>query len=106
MEFRWNIRYIVQNSKSPNFNVSKKELKAVKSLKFNKFFRILPADKNHCSVMLHEIEYRDHVVTLQKSGGYEPLSKDPAAKVERKIQQMLAKYKAVLPAEVKRKLTS
>jgi hypothetical protein len=53
----------------------------------------------------HETEYRDKIDTELKSGVYGPLSKDPAAKVERKVQQFLTKYKAVLPAEVKRKLT-
>jgi hypothetical protein len=53
----------------------------------------------------HEIEYRDKIDTELKSGVYEPLSKDPAAKVERKFQQILTKYKAVLPAEAKRKIT-
>jgi hypothetical protein len=48
----------------------------------------------------HVIEYRDKLDTDLKS-----LSKDPTAKVERKVQQILTKYKAVLPAEVKRKLT-
>jgi hypothetical protein len=43
---------------------------------------------------------------LLKSGVYEPLSEDYAAKVERKVLQILAKWKAVLPAEVKGKLTS
>jgi hypothetical protein len=52
----------------------------------------------------HEIKYRDKIDTELKSGVYEPLYKDPAAKVEGKVQQILTKYKAVLPAEVKRKL--
>jgi hypothetical protein len=43
--------------------------------------------------------------TLLESGVYEPVPKDPAAKVERKVQQILTKYKTVLPTEVKRKLT-
>jgi hypothetical protein len=95
----------LQTSKSPTSNISKKELKAVKSLRINKFIRILPADKDNCIVVLDEIEYRNKIDTLLKSGDYETLSKDPAAKVERNIQQILAKYKSVLPAEVKRKLT-
>jgi hypothetical protein len=55
--------------------------------------------------VLDEIEYRDKINTMPKSGVYEPLSKDPTAKVERKIQQILAKYKTVFSFEVKRKLT-
>jgi hypothetical protein len=67
--------------------------------------RILQADKGNCSVMIDEIEYREKIDTLLKSGVYEALSKDPAAKIERKVQQIPAKYKTVLPAEVKRKFT-
>jgi hypothetical protein len=44
--------------------------------------------------------------TLLNSGVYEPLFKDPTPKIERKIQQILSKFKAVFPAEVKRNLTS
>jgi hypothetical protein len=54
----------------------------------NKAIRILLADK-------------EKINTLLKSGVYEPLSKDPTASVERKVQKILA-----LPAEVKRKLTA
>jgi hypothetical protein len=92
MEFRWKVRSMLQKCKSPTSNISKKELKALKSLRFNKIIRILLADK-------------DKINTLLNSGVYEPLFKDPTDKIERKVQQILAKYKAVRPAEVKRKLT-
>jgi hypothetical protein len=106
IEFRWKIRSMLQKCKSPTSNISKKELESVKSLRPNKATRILPADKGNCNVGLDVIEYIDKINTLQKSGVYEHLSKDPSAKFERKVQQILAKYKAVLPAEVKRKLTA
>jgi hypothetical protein len=105
MEFRWKVRSMLQKSKSPTSNISKKKLKAVKSLRLNKDIRILPADKGNCSVVLEEMEYRDKIDTLLKSGVYEPLSKDSATKIQRKVQQILAKYKAVIPPEIKRKLT-
>jgi hypothetical protein len=104
MEFIWKVRSMLQKSKSPISNISKKELKALRSLRLNKDIRILPADKNNCTIVLDELEYRDKFNTLLKSGVYEPLPKDPTAKFEKKIQQILAKYKTVLPAEVKRKL--
>jgi hypothetical protein len=90
---------MLQKSKSPTSNISKKELKALKSLRLNKDIRILPADKGNCTVVLDEIKYRDKINTLLKSGVYEPLSKDPTAKVERRVQQILAKFKTVLSAE-------
>jgi hypothetical protein len=80
-------------------------LKAVKSLRFNKDIRILPADKGKRNEVLDVIEYRHKINTLQNSGVYDPLSKDLTSKVEIKVRQILTKYKAVLPAEVKRKLT-
>jgi hypothetical protein len=52
MELRWKVRCMLQKSKSPT---SKKELKAVKSLRLNKDIRILSADKGNCSVVLDEI---------------------------------------------------
>jgi hypothetical protein len=41
MEFRWKVRSRLQKCKSPTSNISKKELKAVKSLRHNKVVRIL-----------------------------------------------------------------
>jgi hypothetical protein len=85
--------------------MSKKEIKAIRSLRLNQDIRILPADKGNCTVVLDESKYNDKINTLLESGAYEPVPKDPTAKVERKVQQILAKFKTVLPTEVKRKLT-
>jgi hypothetical protein len=87
IEFRWNVRSKLQKSKAPTSIISKKELKAVKSLKLNKDIRILPADKSNCSVVLEVMEYRDKIDTLLKSGVYELLSKDPAAKLREKFSK-------------------
>jgi hypothetical protein len=81
------------------------ELRAIKSLKLNKYIRILQADKGNCTVMLDNSEYKDKLNTLLKSGDYELLPKDPTAKVERKIQKHLSKHKNTLPIDLKRKLT-
>jgi hypothetical protein len=64
MEFRWKFKSRLQKCKSPTSNISKKELKALKSLRLNKAIRILLADK-----------YK--INTLLNSGVYEPLFKDP-----------------------------
>jgi hypothetical protein len=100
MEFRWKIRSMLQKSKSSTSNMSKKEMKAVKSLMLNQDIRIIPADKGNCTVVLDESKYNDNINT---SGVrvYERLPKDSTAKVERKVQQILAKHKTVLPTEVK-----
>jgi hypothetical protein len=93
MEFRWKVRSMLQKSKSPTHNISKKDLEAVKSLRLNKNIRILPADNGDCTVMLDESIYSDKINTLLKSRVYELLSKDPTAKVEKKVQQIFVKYR-------------
>jgi hypothetical protein len=44
-------------------------------------------------VVLYESKYEEKLNTLLEPGVYEPLSKDPTAKVERKIQKLLSKHK-------------
>jgi hypothetical protein len=85
--------------------MAKIELRAIKSLKLNKYLRILQADKGNCTVMLDNSEYKDKLNTLLKSGDYELLPKDPTAKVERKTQKHLSKHKNTLPIDLKCKLT-
>jgi hypothetical protein len=43
--------------------------------------------------------------TLLESGIYEPLPKDPTAKVEMKIEKLLSKHKTTLRIDVKHELT-
>jgi hypothetical protein len=100
MEFRWKIRSMLQKSKSSTPNMNKKEMKAVKLLRLNQDIRILPAERGNCTVVLDQSKYNDKINTLLESGVYEPLPKNPTAKVERKVQQILAKHKTVLPTEV------
>jgi hypothetical protein len=64
MEFRWMVRTMLQKSKIPTHNIGKKELKAVKSLKLNKDFSILPADKGNCTVVLDESKYIEKINKL------------------------------------------
>jgi hypothetical protein len=66
-----------------------KELKTMKSLRINKDIRILQADKG--TVVLDESKYKDKLNALLESGVYEPLAKDPAAEVERKVQKLHSK---------------
>jgi hypothetical protein len=44
--------------------MTKKVLKAVKSLRLNKDIGILQADKGNCTVMLDESKYEDKLNTL------------------------------------------
>jgi hypothetical protein len=103
MEFRWKIRSMLEKSSRPNMTT--KKLKAVKSLSFNKDISILQADKDNCTVVFDASKHKEKLNTLLGSGVYEPLPKDPTAKVERKIQKLLSKHKSTLPIDLKHKLT-
>jgi hypothetical protein len=54
----------------------------------------------------YESKYKDKLNTLVEFRVYEMLPKDPAAKVERKVQKLLSKPKTTLPTNLKHKLTS
>jgi hypothetical protein len=85
MEFRWKIRSMLEKSKSSRPNMTTKELEAIRSLRLNKDIRILQADQGNFTVIFDETRYKERLNTLLESGVYEPLSKDPTAKVERNI---------------------
>jgi hypothetical protein len=74
----------------------------MRSLRLNKYNRILQADKGSCSRVLEESKYQDKINILLESEVYEPLPKDPTAKVERKVKILLAKHKNILPTDLKR----
>jgi hypothetical protein len=80
-------------------------LKAVKSLRLNKDIRILQADTDNCIVGFDESKYKDKLNTLQESGVYEPLLKNPTAKVERRIKKLLYRHKTTILIDLKYKLT-
>jgi hypothetical protein len=105
MEFRWNIRSILEKSKSSRYNMTTKELKAVKSLRLNEDISILQADNGTCTGLFDESKYKENLNILMESGVYEPLPKDPTAKVKRKIQKRLSKHKTTLPINLKHKST-
>jgi hypothetical protein len=49
----------LEKSKSARPNMSKRKLKAARSLRLNKDSRIFQADKGNCTVVLDESEYKD-----------------------------------------------
>jgi hypothetical protein len=77
----------------------------MKSLKLNKDIRTLQADKGNWTVVLDESKYKDKLNTLLESGVYEPLPKDPTAKVERKVQNLVSRHTTALRTDLKYKLT-
>jgi hypothetical protein len=105
MEFMWKIRSMLEKSKYSGPNMTMKELKAVKSLRLNKGFRILNSEKGICTVEFDEFKYKEKLNTLLECGVYELFPKDPTAKVERNIQKLLSKDKTSLPTDLKHKLT-
>jgi hypothetical protein len=80
-------------------------MKAVKCLRLMKDIGILQVDKGNYTVMSDEFRYKDTLNTLLESRVYEPLPKDPPAKVERKVQKLLCTHKTAVPADLKQKLT-
>jgi hypothetical protein len=85
MDFNWEIRSMLEKSKFSRPNMTAKELKAVRFLRLKKDIRILLADKGNCTVVFEEFKYKEKLNTSLESGVYEPLPKDPTAKVERMI---------------------
>jgi hypothetical protein len=55
--------------------MSKKDLKAVRSLRLSKDNRILQAYEGSCNVVLDESEYKDKLNTLLQFWVYEPFPK-------------------------------
>jgi hypothetical protein len=53
---------------------------------------------------MDESEYRNKLNTMLQSGVYEPLTRDPTVKIERKVQKLLSKHKTTLPTMLKQKL--
>jgi hypothetical protein len=105
MEFWWKFRSVLEKSRFSFPNMTKNELKAMKSLRLNKEIRIVQADKGNCTPVLDESKYKEKLNNLLGSWIYEPLPKYPTTKVERRVQKLLSKYKTVLPTETKRELT-
>jgi hypothetical protein len=56
-------------------------------------------------VALDESKYEDKFNTLLECGDYELLPKDPTAKVERKLQELLSKHNTVFLKHLKHKMT-
>jgi hypothetical protein len=94
-----------EKSKSSRPDMNEKEFKAVRSVKFNKDIKIVMADNGKCSVMSDGYEYKDNLNTFSESGLYEPLTKDPTARADIKVQKLLAEHKTALPTDLKGKLT-
>jgi hypothetical protein len=92
MEFKWKIRSTLEKPKPLISNISRTESNALKSLKRNRDIRILPADKENCTVVMNETMYMEKLNTLLDSGVYEPLPKDLTSRTERKIQKLLSKH--------------
>jgi hypothetical protein len=63
-EFRWKFRSMLEKSKSSIPNMTKKELKAMKSLRLNRDIKILQAGKGNCTVVLDECKYKNKLKTL------------------------------------------
>jgi hypothetical protein len=66
--------------------MTKKELKAMKSLRLNKDTRILQADKRNCTVVLDESKYKDKLNILPSPGFMNPCPKIPQLRLRGKYR--------------------
>jgi hypothetical protein len=82
------VRYLSEKFKSCFLNTTEKELKDIISLRIT---------QNCYTVVLDESKYKDKLNTLLQSKVYEALPKDPTAKVQWKIQNLLSKCKLFFP---------
>jgi hypothetical protein len=65
---------------------------------------ILPVSKDDFTIVMEKPTHREKLFTLVDDGVYEPLSKDPTSKLERKVQKLLSKHKLILSTGLKKKL--
>ena len=73
----------------PNENLSPGQYKAIKSLKERGSIVILKADKGNATVVMDKEEYHKKCLTLLQPPTYVPLLKDPTARVERRVMEVL-----------------
>ncbi|XP_050510634.1 uncharacterized protein LOC126887260 [Diabrotica virgifera virgifera] len=74
-------------------NISKEEMKALKTLRNDDSITILPADKGNATVIMNKIQYEDKITDLITNGPYSKLTKDPTKTLENKIYRALFKFK-------------
>lgn len=96
---------MLEKSKPTPSNSTRKKSRALISLKQNKQTNILPADKGKCTVVLDGTTYKQKIISLLESGVYEPIHKDPIFQIERKVQKILSKHKAIFHTDLQHKPT-
>ncbi len=81
-QLRTGVALILQKSKPPKSNISKKQHKALTNLKRNKNIVILPADKGNATVVMDRYEYKMKMKKLlDDEYTYKQLPNDPTRKM-------------------------
>ena len=79
-----------EKAKVPESNISKKERKALRSLKSDKEVTIFSADKGRCTVILNTTTTKDKAnELLSDTNTYTHIKKDPTAKYKTKLVDKL-----------------
>ncbi len=82
------VALILQKSKPPKSNISKKQHIALTNLKRNKNIVILPADKGNATVVMDRCEYKMKMKKLlDDEYTYKQLPNDPTTKIEKRLQK-------------------
>jgi hypothetical protein len=86
-EIRQETVRILKGSHQPNDNVTGAERRALRSLKANGLFTVLPADRGNAPMVLGASDYNQKIATLLEDSAYTKLKKDPTDSVELKTSE-------------------
>jgi hypothetical protein len=89
MEFGWKVTRMLEKSESSAPNITSKKSNAAKYNRLDEDIRILQADTGNSTTVLGESECKNETDIFLNSGVYEPPSRDPTARIERRIQKRL-----------------
>ena len=87
---RMNVIGAIRRAKIPLWNISHKEMHALKDIANDEKILVLPADKGKATVVMDKADYDDKMQQmLSDEGTYKLLDKDPTASLERRMNSRL-----------------
>jgi hypothetical protein len=91
-EARQETARIIKSSSKPRDNLTKAEREALRNLKKNTEFTILPADKGNATVILNTVDYKGKITSILEYPCYRRLARDPTESTERKTALLHKKF--------------
>ncbi|XP_046405042.1 uncharacterized protein LOC124170364 [Ischnura elegans] len=88
-EIRQDVANVLTKSKPPRPNLPLDQRRALDDLKSNRDIIILGADKGNSTVVINRKDYQAKVKSLLEDPTYEKLKKDPTAKIEREVRELI-----------------